>query len=366
MNNMSKIRTDIFLSPLFIVSLVVLLINDNYLKGAYGNWFTGKLSDFAGLFFFTLFWCAFFPKRSTLIAYLVSFFFLYWKSPASEPFIQVWNEVFYFYNIGRVVDYTDCIALIMVPLAVLYFKGQGILEYRKVFVTPVVVLSLFAILGTSDRHMSKGTVGGEYVIWIDAPVTGQKYDKSSGCEGRDKNLEEILKALNIIAENIKMGSYAFDQKGNRIGGTFLVDESGNKIESVMSKSFSVEGLCKPKPFSSSFYLGRPGSYGYHFSMALHMNQITNVKSHPQGVYYDKSKSDKNGYSTNVKNLESAVLKVVVQWYERDVDGRFLDPFGKHKFDSAEAVKEITSDLGWMLTKSLGPGVKVRVEIVNEK
>jgi hypothetical protein len=41
-----------FRSPLVMASIVVLLVNDHLLKAAAPSWVTGKLSDFAGLFFF--------------------------------------------------------------------------------------------------------------------------------------------------------------------------------------------------------------------------------------------------------------------------------------------------------------------------
>jgi hypothetical protein len=40
--------------PVAILSIAILILNDHVLKGAYGNWLTGKLSDFAGLVFFPL------------------------------------------------------------------------------------------------------------------------------------------------------------------------------------------------------------------------------------------------------------------------------------------------------------------------
>ena len=51
-------RSDILISPGFVISLFLLLINDFYLKPELDSSFTGKLSDFAGLFVFTLFWMA--------------------------------------------------------------------------------------------------------------------------------------------------------------------------------------------------------------------------------------------------------------------------------------------------------------------
>ncbi|PKQ25128.1 MAG: hypothetical protein CVT64_11400 [Actinobacteria bacterium HGW-Actinobacteria-4] len=38
--------------PVSLISIAVLVVNDHILKDAYGNWWTGKLSDFAGLIFF--------------------------------------------------------------------------------------------------------------------------------------------------------------------------------------------------------------------------------------------------------------------------------------------------------------------------
>ncbi len=40
------------LSPTFLAAVLLLLLNDHWLKQAYPGWLTGKLSDFAGLFFF--------------------------------------------------------------------------------------------------------------------------------------------------------------------------------------------------------------------------------------------------------------------------------------------------------------------------
>jgi hypothetical protein len=47
-----------FVHPLPALAVAVLVINDQILKPNYPSWLTGKLSDFAGLFFFPLFVCA--------------------------------------------------------------------------------------------------------------------------------------------------------------------------------------------------------------------------------------------------------------------------------------------------------------------
>ncbi len=48
-------RLKYLVSPLFIFVLFLLIINDFFLKAAFHNTFTGKLSDFSGLFIFPIF-----------------------------------------------------------------------------------------------------------------------------------------------------------------------------------------------------------------------------------------------------------------------------------------------------------------------
>jgi len=46
-----------FFHPLPVAAVLILALNDHYLKYHFNSWWTGKLSDFAGLFFFPLFVC---------------------------------------------------------------------------------------------------------------------------------------------------------------------------------------------------------------------------------------------------------------------------------------------------------------------
>lgn len=60
-------KLEFFTSFWFLLALTLLLLNDFVLKETFANWFTGKLSDFAGLFVFPLFWITLFPNRKQLI-----------------------------------------------------------------------------------------------------------------------------------------------------------------------------------------------------------------------------------------------------------------------------------------------------------
>jgi hypothetical protein len=52
--SVARVPGQLLLHPLALLSLVVLVVNDHYLKDRVGGTVTGKLSDVAGLFFFPL------------------------------------------------------------------------------------------------------------------------------------------------------------------------------------------------------------------------------------------------------------------------------------------------------------------------
>lgn len=158
----------ILLSPLFLVGLFLLLLNDFVLKSEFHNFFTGKLSDFAGLFIFPLFFAAFFPKRKLFIYLLTSIFFGFWKSPYSQSLIDFLNS-FQFFVIGRTVDYTDLIALFVVPVSYLYFQSkiQNASNLspnfaKRCLANLIIFLSVFAFTATSYAEDRMATFNGEY------------------------------------------------------------------------------------------------------------------------------------------------------------------------------------------------------------
>lgn len=114
-----KDRFRIFASSGFLLGLAVLLLNDWYWKPVFHNQITGKLSDFAGLFIFPLFWMALFPKRKQLIVALTAGVFVFWKMPLSQPLLDAWNALG-IWPLARTVDPTDLWALLMTPLSIGY------------------------------------------------------------------------------------------------------------------------------------------------------------------------------------------------------------------------------------------------------
>ncbi len=106
----------LLLTPWFIVGLSALLLNDFYLKSAFGNFFTGKLSDFAGLLVFPLFMAAVFPRLEKSAAFITGIGFMLWKLPQTTPLIDFVNAMTGL-GLYRVVDYTDYVALAVLPFS---------------------------------------------------------------------------------------------------------------------------------------------------------------------------------------------------------------------------------------------------------
>jgi hypothetical protein len=142
----------ILTSPGFLITLSLLLVNDFYLKSAFGGPITGKLSDFAGLFAFTLSCLALFPQFAGRICALIAGLFTVWKSGYSQPLLDLWNQIG-IVRISRTVDLTDLVALSVIPIA--YYYGTRIRREVPVpswTVALIFLVSAFAFTATSFRN----------------------------------------------------------------------------------------------------------------------------------------------------------------------------------------------------------------------
>lgn len=146
-------HVDLFRSRMLLVSLVLLLFNDFYLKTSWPGVISGKLSDFAGISLFSLFLFALFPRARKLSMVFVIGFFCWWKSEWSTSFIYMLNRAG-LPDVNRTIDYTDLFALIIVPACYYYARSYNkVANYsisQCVYYTIVVPASLFAITATSQ------------------------------------------------------------------------------------------------------------------------------------------------------------------------------------------------------------------------
>ncbi len=221
----------------FLLSLAVLLLNDLYLKAAYNNWLTGKISDFAGLFMVTMLTAALLPGYQHVKGLLVALAFGLWKSPLSEPIIRIiqshWSTHF-----GRVVDYSDLVAVIMIPFAIISVNNPRTIAVsgnflRRALTIPVLILALFAIMGTSFA-----TIRQEYVI--------QKADDTP-CP----DPEEVMESIDKVAKAqglVSIGRNTAPEKGKSGETIWRLEYSGNgikmlcRVDELGSTRFFVMGI----------------------------------------------------------------------------------------------------------------------------
>ncbi len=143
-------RTDILLAPLFLLGLSTLLLNDFFFKYEYSNLLTGKLSDFAGLFIFPIFFSAIFPKYTKVIYALTIAIFGYWNSTLAQGLITILNDSGI--HIGRTNDPTDFLAFAVLPFSYFHFKKQ-IAQPKVSIGTPIRIaigmVAIFSFIATT-------------------------------------------------------------------------------------------------------------------------------------------------------------------------------------------------------------------------
>lgn len=146
-----KIKIELLSARLFVIGLVILLTNDFILKPLFHNFLTGKISDFAGLFIFPYFFSIIFKKQTKIIYLLTGFLFLIWKSTISNSFILWWNDNIFF-QIDRVVDYSDLFALIVLPFSYYYLTNQSVFRSRIRYAFSLLIgaISIFSFCATSQ------------------------------------------------------------------------------------------------------------------------------------------------------------------------------------------------------------------------
>ncbi len=148
----------------FIGGLMVLLVNDHFLKAEFHNVLTGKLSDLAGLFIFPLFLVAFFPRYKKHIYWITAVGFIWWKSPLSNTFIEWWSHSLF--SIERVIDRTDLFALIILPLSYGYINLSKHVHFH-LHPLPIILICSMAFIATS-RSMEKVNLYKAY--WFNLPL----------------------------------------------------------------------------------------------------------------------------------------------------------------------------------------------------
>ena len=119
----------LLLNWIFLTGLILLALNDHYLKAAFPGKLTGKLSDLAGLLIFPMFLAFVLPRHGKIMPLVTGLVFICWKSPWSTPLINLFNSIVPAkMQLYRTIDYTDLLALAVLPLS--YYLIPNIDRYR--------------------------------------------------------------------------------------------------------------------------------------------------------------------------------------------------------------------------------------------
>jgi hypothetical protein len=146
--------------PLSLVSIAVLLLNDHVFKIISLSWLTGKLSDFAGLFFFpflvaagfSLLLVKFNPKSDTIgrlaFASVFLWFALFKTLPPVNQATNVFLSALVRHPVQLVLDWSDTLALVILWPAWRLWKPSVQTKNRRTGYAPLI-LGVVACMATS-------------------------------------------------------------------------------------------------------------------------------------------------------------------------------------------------------------------------
>lgn len=145
---------NLILNYVFLSCLLVLFMNDHFFKFYYTSWFTGKLSDVVGIILLPMLITYIFPKLKENSVFASGLFFIFWKSPFSQSFINIYNTVSPI-DIHRVIDYSDLMVLLLLPIPYFLIKNDHVFEnfvIRKIHAAVVLFPTVFVLMSTSQAN----------------------------------------------------------------------------------------------------------------------------------------------------------------------------------------------------------------------
>ncbi|MEL6671029.1 MAG: hypothetical protein AAFR61_02525 [Bacteroidota bacterium] len=155
----------LLLSPGFLWGLSLLILNDWWWKDAYPGFWTGKLSDLAGLFILPIFLSAFWPRHFRWHLAFTALLFCFWNAPVSQGLIA-WGQ-----GIGipfhRTSDLTDYGALLILPFSWLYLRpklASPPVDFRRPLSLGLALCGLFFLTATTVRPQFGTYVDKTYEI----------------------------------------------------------------------------------------------------------------------------------------------------------------------------------------------------------
>ena len=265
------------LSPLFIFCLILLIANDFYMKATFHNAFTGKLSDFCGLFIFPIFWSTIFPRHKLWIFIFTGILFVFWKSELASGLIELLHILF---NIQRTVDLSDLIALPMLFVGWFYIKNDSIVLIADSLIARLSTLivagiTIFAFCATSQQRYIQSFDQPQYVLlksatvpdlnlydefefypkdsllvvkvnhwYINRPIRNDDYNKNHSLEDLDKNVVARLADSTTVIPYGKITTLTI----NTAEGEDFLRFNGGRLDGKFSRKVNdkliIEGFYK--------------------------------------------------------------------------------------------------------------------------
>ena len=211
---------------IFLVGILLLALNDHVFKWQFSNWLTGKLSDFVGLLILPMFIQFVFPRIKNYSIVLCGLFFIFWKLPISENFINLYNQ-FAIIPITRTVDYTDLIAIAVLPISHLLLKNID--QYRvtklKLALNPLLILipSSFIFMATSppiSYYMKPNGdihIGKSYKMKATKEVILEKLRQEGYSVKPDTSKNDLRRVDYYLIENVVLNNGKDTIKSIQIG-----------------------------------------------------------------------------------------------------------------------------------------------------
>lgn len=139
---------NLILNYIFIIGILILFINDQFLKFAYPGLITGKLSDVCGIIIFPLLLTYIFPKLRENSVWVAMLIFAYWKSSYSQNLIDFYNQ-FSPIETSRIIDYSDLLVLALLPIPYYILKKDRLIELisiKKVHPSLIFIPSILILI----------------------------------------------------------------------------------------------------------------------------------------------------------------------------------------------------------------------------
>lgn len=219
---------------IFLGCLIVLFLNDHFFKFQFTSWFTGKLSDIVGIVLLPMLLTYLFPKLKQNSVFVAGLFFIFWKSPLSENFINIYNLMSPI-SIHRVVDYSDVVVLLLLPVPYFLIKNMSLLEQisvKKINSFAILLPTLLVLMSTSQpKSYTYSPETGVLTFNNDTRFEVKKTKIDLINEIRNQNLVIVKDTVYILESSrfivSRMGK--FDQEAIKNGGDiFKVDNTDLK------------------------------------------------------------------------------------------------------------------------------------------